>query len=358
MARKSQSVDDFEKNIKKEFEFKCCKTKESAVKICIKCKKFYHNSCLARNKKIKIFSFTEIVCCDITSPEDKKYNDMMTNYKNLQTYCAGIEKQLKAITAENQSLKSLQKKGDNIEQPADSENVSLLKRLVEEMTDKNQLLVEKNNFLRHSLNSSNAKNCGQQSYAQVASRLFKTTAPLIINLKDKEDIEATKRIKDIVTEEKSALELVSGKNGKIVIRGSRNEDLVSIKRRIEDEMEAKAEAVMGKLRNPRVKVVGIARDFETSELLEDIIVRNGFEDSTGIEIVHTYKRNDRTTAILEVTPKAYQQIMDRSKLFIGWQKCPVYDDLNVGICYKCCGYNHTSKKCTKKEVCAKCTGEH
>lgn len=78
----------------------------------------------------------------------------------------------------------------------------------------------------------------------------------------------------------------------------------------------------------------------------------------GLKVVHTYMRGERTTVILETTPDAYQQIMEKSKLYIGWQKCPVYEDLNVGICYKCCGYNHNSKRCSKKEICAKCTGEH
>lgn len=82
-------------------------------------------------------------------------------------------------------------------------------------------------------------------------------------------------------------------------------------------MITEAEAVMEKLRNPRVKVVGISGDFETADLLEDIKVRNGFQDSVGIEIVHTYRRKYRMTAILEVTPEAYQQIMLKSKLYFG-----------------------------------------
>lgn len=112
-TRKSTSVDEFEKDAKKEQEFRCCKTKESTSKFCTKCKKFWHNSCLARNKKIKIFSSTEIECCDTTSNEEKRYTELLNSLaktreslKSLQAYCNGIEKQVKALQTENEILKN------------------------------------------------------------------------------------------------------------------------------------------------------------------------------------------------------------------------------------------------------------
>lgn len=207
MARRTKSVKEFEKNTKKEYEFNCCKTKESAVKFCIKCKKIFHNSCLVGYKKIKVFSSTEIQCCDIITPEEKKYNDLMITLKNLQAYCAGIEKEMKAIKTENKRLQSQKQTGEISEISMDSENVSLLKRLVEEIADKNQLLVEKNNYLQQKLGSFVSKDSHKYSYAQVVSSEPRSATPLIVNIKDKNNIETTNRIKNIIIEKKSAVEL-------------------------------------------------------------------------------------------------------------------------------------------------------
>lgn len=74
-----------------------------ATKILVNLKIFCHNSCLNRNQKIKIRNMTEVIFCDIISTRDKKYKALMDEYKNikkpyesLQTYCRGLEKQVKA----------------------------------------------------------------------------------------------------------------------------------------------------------------------------------------------------------------------------------------------------------------------
>lgn len=367
-ARKSISVEDFEKNPKKELEFKCCKTKVSSYKFCLKCKKFWHNSCLAAgNKKIKVFSSTEIACCDITSNEEKKIADLTSSLaksreslQNLQTYCMGIEKQLKALQRENDDLKNRSASVPvSSEVNNNNDTLAVWKRLVDEMTDKHELLLEKNNFLQKELDNIKAQppavNC---SFAQALSRPKVSNAPLVVNLKKRDDDETKTKIKNIISAKKSRLELVESRSGKIIVRGSKADDLDSIRKEIAENLATKADVKVETLRNPRIKVVGICFEFDRAQLLNDIVERNEILNPEDIRMVHAYTRNNKSTVILDVSPALYGQIMGRRFLYVRYQRCPVYDDHSISVCYRCCGFNHTSRKCENREFCAKCSGEH
>lgn len=50
--------------------------------------------------------------------------------------------------------------------------------------------------------------------------------------------------------------------------------------------------------------------------------------------------------------------MKSEKLYIGWQRCRIYEDFNLSRCYKCCGYGHSAKKCANAARCQYCAGNH
>lgn len=51
-------------------------------------------------------------------------------------------------------------------------------------------------------------------------------------------------------------------------------------------------------------------------------------------------------------------MLNKEKINIGWRKCFVFDYYNVKRCYKCWGYYHIAKNCTRQETCFKCAGNH
>lgn len=53
--------------------------------------------------------------------------------------------------------------------------------------------------------------------------------------------------------------------------------------------------------------------------------------------------NKNWTVILEVDSNAYF-LYYTTKLYVGINICPVYDNFHLRMCYKCCQYGHT-KKC-------------
>ena len=45
-------------------------------------------------------------------------------------------------------------------------------------------------------------------------------------------------------------------------------------------------------------------------------------------------------------------------MYIGWQRCRVYQDFNHGGCFNCNWYGHSAKKCKNGMSYAHCAGEH
>ena len=82
--------------------------------------------------------------------------------------------------------------------------------------------------------------------------------------------------------------------------------------------------------------------------------------SVVIDYIKTINRNNKTTytAYVEVDPESFSIIMKHKKIFIEWERCKVFEHLNINQFYNCNGYNHNSKKCTNPKACANFAGDH
>src|SRR5580765_111126 len=69
-------------------------------------------------------------------------------------------------------------------------------------------------------------------------------------------------------------------------------------------------------------------------------------------------RSNKGSLILEVDEMTHELMLKRIKINIGWNKCPVFEYYNVKRCYKCWGFRHIAKNCSKLDTCHKCAGNH
>lgn len=78
------------------------------------------------------------------------------------------------------------------------------------------------------------------------------------------------------------------------------------------------------------------------------------------KIVHkaTNPKTKGVTMIVEVNAKTREQFLELGRVKIGWKMCRVQDYIGILRCFKCCGYYHFAKDCTKKETCGNCAGQH
>ena len=83
-----------------------------------------------------------------------------------------------------------------------------------------------------------------------------------------------------------------------------------------------------------------------------------------IKIIHKYTNtkptSKSTTAIAELSPNAYQKIMQDQMIYVGYQRCRVYDYLNMPRCWNCCAYGHVGQYYKKidKPNCKYFAGNH
>lgn len=58
---------------------------------------------------------------------------------------------------------------------------------------------------------------------------------------------------------------------------------------------------------------------------------------------------------MEVTPEMYETIGgNKNKIFVGYQKCKVYELINVNFWFNCGRYGHQGNNCSNTTTCLKC----
>lgn len=115
-----------------------------------------------------------------------------------------------------------------------------------------------------------------------------------------------------------------------------------------------------KTKSVEVKVVGIEEELDEEEIVRKIISQNKLNCSTEeIKLKETWKGKNGRTAILLLRLQAWKEMRNKTKVNIGWTKCPVYDNTFVPRCNYCAKYGHTQRWCQSKLAkCTECGGRH
>ena len=148
---------------------------------------------------------------------------------------------------------------------------------------------------------------------------------------------------------------------KVIIQLVKEPDVIKTKNLIENSIVNNFDIQVENLRNPLVKVVMIDLSINSKEQLEEEIKkRNILDESQKIKVNYIYqiKTKKTQTAIVELNREAYASIMKERKIYIGCQRCNVYDEFNVKRCFKCNSYGHSKAKCTNNPKYEKCADEH
>ena len=86
------------------------------------------------------------------------------------------------------------------------------------------------------------------------------------------------------------------------------------------------------INKPKLKVINIDKTLEDEKVIEQDINLRKFNDMDNkCKVLHVYSntRTGTNSAIIEVTSDIYKHIKDnKSRLFIGYQSCRVFDMIN------------------------------
>jgi len=121
---------------------------------------------------------------------------------------------------------------------------------------------------------------------------------------------------------------------------------------------------------PKIKIINI--DLQENNLVDNELI-NTIKKQNKIDIINmqivkrivkdkrnkqSERRRNKEGYIMEVDEETHELILKKAKLNVGWKKCPVFNHINVKRCFKCWGYCHIAKNCTREETCHKCAGTH
>lgn len=188
--------------------------------------------------------------------------------------------------------------------------------------------------------------------------------PLIVKPKNKQMSEKTKNDLNQNVDPKNLKisNIESRHNGIVIIESDNNDEREKIKKLLENKMKDDYEIKIPSSMNPRIVVVNMGYKHDDLELIEKLKKQNQILENSSLKLIKQYeiKRNNRKlyNAIIEVDPGTFPKVIAKEKVCIGWERCKVFDGVEILMCFKCKGFNHKAADCKNEETCTKCLGKH
>lgn len=361
--------------------YKCHPRSKVATLICIICGSAYHKSDFERKENTRDLGDNLVICSEHDHVPNITYDDddeeelnETAKYIIAQIKMKQIEEIRKEYMTELQS-KTQELHNATVDDEAEKDIIfaeyTLLKQLNKELQDKNQLLVENNRLLREKLKikseNENENLNFKKTFANVVTEIKqqpKKIPKIIIKTKGNEQTEVKNAIaKQIMKEKNIQTKNVYIKNKNEIVVNCMTRDSVLAAEKLLTKKLIKCEVTTEQLNKPKIKIVGIENtaNMEIEAIEEDINIRNFREMNCKGSVLHMYtnKKTNRCSVIMEVPAEIYKIIRERdNRIFVGHQRCVVYDQINITTCYNCGRLGHNGKKCRNKQICIKCSGNH
>jgi len=214
----------------------------------------------------------------------------------------------------------------------------------------------------------------QRSYSEAVLEKKKENF-IIVKPKMQQESEATKKlIKEKVDIKSMAMgitKLRKGSKGTVVMGCETGEEVKKLKETVQAKLGENYKVIESPQSKPKIKIINIdveEMNLDDNELINTIKKQNKI-DTVSMRIMKRIvkerrnnqsekKGNKEGTIIMEVDEVTHELLLKKAKLNVGWKKCPVFNHINVKRCFKCWGYYHIAKNCTREETCHKCAGNH
>lgn len=257
------------------------------------------------------------------------------------------------------------------------ESLKLLNSLIE---DKENLIQSKNKIIELlekeltdlKIKYSNINSPTPSTYAAVASKHVikeKVNLPCLIIKPNKhqECLKTKSEIEQKINPSKISVGInmiKNGRNGSILIKCNSECSTQKLKQEATKLLGSEYSINETKLRKPSVKIMNLKKDINEEEILESIVNQNeeyGFstEDQIEVKVIKKNKNGNSAFAVIYCTGSAYNKFMAVKKINIGFEKCPVFENIHLVRCYKCFDFNHKIDECKQTEItCSKCCDSH
>lgn len=152
-------------------------------------------------------------------------------------------------------------------------------------------------------------------------------------------------------------------NGGVIISTSDSKAAETLLAEAQEKLnEENYEAYITKPLQPKIKILGVDRQYGESELFEELMMQNHFitEEDNRIKIQYSAqsKKTNKWIITIEVKGNTFRKIMNAGEINVGWTSCKVVEDLYIKQCFSCYGFGHKRQECKRNPICPHCTGEH
>lgn len=150
-------------------------------------------------------------------------------------------------------------------------------------------------------------------------------------------------------------------NGKVLVECANKNDEEQIKNLTEAALGEGYEVKIPAQLKPRIKIVGLSQKLSIEEVQDNIIRQNDFiGENSSLQVVQVKENRlgNGYWVIAEVDGICYNRCMQTKRINIKWDRCRVYDNINIRRCFNCAGYNHLASYCKNRKACMKCGEAH
>jgi len=216
----------------------------------------------------------------------------------------------------------------------------------------------------------------QRSYSEAVKEMKRENVIIVKPIMEQESETTKKLIKEKVDIKNMAMgitKLRKGSKGTVIMGCETGEEVKKLKETVQAKLGGNYKIVESPQSKPKLKIINVGAEeinLNDDELISTIKRQNKM-DTVNMRIVKKItkeKKNNNNqlkkreseegSIILETDDETHELILKKTKLNIGWKKCPVFNHISVKRCFKCWGYYHIAKNCTRDETCHKCAGNH
>lgn len=157
--------------------------------------------------------------------------------------------------------------------------------------------------------------------------------------------------------------LKNASNGGILVECKNKQAVEKFKEEASAKLGENYEINIPKKRFPKIKIIGISEKLTDSQVIDSIKAQNTYLDQEGtvIKIFSNKKAKNRINNYIiyaEVDCLTYRTMLQQDYINIGWDRCKVFDAINVLRCFKCNGFNHKAGDCKTELACPRCSEKH
>jgi hypothetical protein len=136
-------------------------------------------------------------------------------------------------------------------------------------------------------------------------------------------------------------------NGAVVVQCTSKDDLEECREQIEKEFGENFDiTVLDKIK-PLLKIVGLSEMMTETDLVRKTKTQNDFiGENAVISVVELKEKRNKIFATVKMDGESFRNTMLNERIIVGWDRCRVYENVNVTRCYNCAGYMHIAKNCT------------